>query len=59
MTAFTSHQHLPQLIDEMSPGDAKDLVFQLCGGTNRSVYMQYLQKVKMLFKAVVALNFSF
>lgn len=29
MTVVTSHQHLPKLIDEMPPGCAKDLVFQL------------------------------
>ena len=35
MTAVTSHQHLPKLIDEMPPGCAKDLVFQLCGHSDR------------------------
>ena len=35
MTAVTSHQHLPKLIDEMPPGCAKDLVFQLCGRSDR------------------------
>ena len=38
MTAVTSHQRLPQLIDEMPPGGAKDLVFHLCGHTGRSAY---------------------
>ena len=35
MTAVTSHQHLPKLIDEMPPGCAKDLVFQLSGRSDR------------------------
>ena len=35
MTAVTSHQHLPKMIDEMPPGCAKDLVFQLCGRSDR------------------------
>ena len=35
MTAVTSHQHLPKLIDEMPPGSAKDLVFQLSGRSDR------------------------
>ena len=35
MTAVTSHQHLPKLIYEMPPGCAKDLVFQLCGHSDR------------------------
>ena len=35
MTAVTSHQQLPKLIDEMPPGCAKDLVFQLCGRSDR------------------------
>ena len=35
MTTVTSYQHLPKLIDEMPPGCAKDLVFQLCGHSDR------------------------
>ena len=35
MTTVTSHQHLPKLIDEMPPGCAKDLVFQLCGHSDK------------------------
>lgn len=38
MTAVTSHQHLPQLIDHMPPGCAKDLAFHLCGCKDRSAY---------------------
>ena len=35
MTAVTTHQRLPEMIDEMPEGPAKDLVFQLCGRTDR------------------------
>lgn len=35
MTAVTSNQCLPDLIDEMPPGNAKDLVLQLCGHCHR------------------------
>ena len=38
MTAVTSHQCLPELIHEMPPGHAKDIVLRLCGHTDRSVY---------------------
>lgn len=36
MTAVTSHQCLPELIHEMPPGHAKDVVLRLCGNTDRS-----------------------
>ena len=35
MTAVTSHQCLPEMIDEMPPGEAKDMVLRLCGHSDR------------------------
>lgn len=35
MTAVIMRQLLPEMIDEMPEGPAKDLVFQLCGQTDR------------------------
>jgi len=51
MTAVTSHQRLPQWIDEMPLGCAKDLVFQLRGQTNRLVVTQstVFKKGQVLF----------
>lgn len=40
MTAVTSHQRMPEMIDEMPQGCAKDLVFQLCGRTDRSASLK-------------------
>ena len=37
MTAVTSHQCLPEMIDEMPPGEAKDIVLRLCGHSDRFV----------------------
>lgn len=42
MTAVRSHQRLPQLINELPPGCAKDLVLQLRGQTSKWVYMKFL-----------------
>lgn len=35
MTAVTSNQCLPDLIAEMPPGNAKDMVLRLCGHCDR------------------------
>ncbi|XP_074629306.1 uncharacterized protein LOC141886900 [Acropora palmata] len=36
MTAVTSHQHLPELIDDMPQGEAKEMVLQLRGHSVRT-----------------------
>jgi len=35
MTAVTSQQSFPEMIKEIPPGHAKDLVLRLCGQTHR------------------------
>lgn len=37
MTAVTSQQNFPEMIKEIPPGHAKDLVLRLCGQTHRWV----------------------
>lgn len=39
MTAVTSHQHLPELIDDMPQGEAKEMVLQLCGHSVRYAFL--------------------
>ena len=39
MTAVTSHQHLPELIDDMPQGEAKEMVLQLCGHSGRYAFL--------------------
>ena len=40
MTAVTSHQCLPDLIDAMPKGEAKDMVLRLCGHSIRYAPLQ-------------------
>lgn len=39
MTAVTSQQCLPEMIKDIPPGHAKDMVFRLCGHTGRSLHV--------------------
>lgn len=58
MTAVTSNQCLPDLIAEMPPGNAKDMVLRLCGHCDSWFAILFVTSCKFL-KVATLVIFTF
>lgn len=47
MTAVTSHQCLPELIDSMPKGEAKDMVLRLCGQSGMRLFRYHITMLRL------------